>query len=99
MAYYARVQLKPSNGHKKNRYEKAPMNLLTDDLFKVYRKFLAAAFGSARITSIYSVVDAAMVGKYHGPDGLSAIAILVPMWNIVFSLSLLAGSADRCSAP
>ena len=68
MVYYACVQLKPSNGHKKNRYEKAPMNLLTDDLFKVYRKFLAAAFGSARITSIYSVVDAAMVGKCHGPD-------------------------------
>ena len=67
------------------------MNLLTDDLFKVYRKFLAAAFGSALITSIYSVVDAAMVGKYHGPDGLSAIAILAPMWNIIFSLGLLAG--------
>ena len=67
------------------------MNLLTDDLFKVYRKFLAAAFGSALVTSIYSVVDAAMVGKYHGPDGLSAIAILAPMWNIIFSLGLLAG--------
>ena len=37
------------------------MNLLTDDLFKVYRKFLAAAFGSALITSIYSLVAAVIV--------------------------------------
>jgi putative MATE family efflux protein len=67
------------------------MNLLTDNIAGVYRKFFAAAFGSALITSIYSVVDAAMVGQYHGPVGLAAIAILAPVWNIIFSLGLLAG--------
>jgi putative MATE family efflux protein len=67
------------------------MNLLTDNIASVYRKFFAAAFGSALITSIYSVVDAAMVGQYHGPVGLAAIAVLAPMWNIIFSLGLLAG--------
>lgn len=67
------------------------MNLLTNNIASVYRKFFAAAFGSALITSIYSVVDAAMVGQYHGPVGLAAIAILAPVWNIIFSLGLLAG--------
>ena len=67
------------------------MNLLTNDIASVYRKFFAAAFGSALITSIYSVVDAAMVGQYHGPVGLAAIAVLAPVWNIIFSLGLLAG--------
>ena len=67
------------------------MNLLTDNIASVYRKFFAAAFGSALTTSIYSVVDAAMVGQYHGPVGLAAIAVLAPVWNIIFSLGLLAG--------
>ncbi len=67
------------------------MNVLKDDIFGVYRKFLAAAFGSALMTSIYSLVDAAVVGQYHGPAGVATMAIIAPIWNILFSLGLLAG--------
>ncbi len=67
------------------------MNLLEDDIPSVYRKFLFAAFGSALMTSIYSLVDAAVVGQYHGPKGVAAMAIIAPIWNILFSLGLLAG--------
>ena len=45
------------------------MNFLTDKIRPIYFKYLAAAFGSALITSIYGVVDAAMVGQYQGPTG------------------------------
>lgn len=67
------------------------MDVLKDDIFGVYRKFLAAAFGSALMTSIYSLVDAAVVGQYHGPAGVATMAIIAPIWNILFSLGLLAG--------
>ncbi len=67
------------------------MNVLTDNIFGVYRKFLVAAFGSALMSSIYSLVDAAVVGQYHGPLGVAAMAIIAPIWNILFSLGLLAG--------
>ena len=67
------------------------MNVLTDNVFGVYRKFLVAAFGSALMTSIYSLVDAAVVGQYHGPLGVATMAIIAPIWNILFSLGLLAG--------
>ena len=67
------------------------MDLLRDDIKKVYFKYLTAAFGSALITSIYSIVDMAMVGQYHGPDGSAALAIVAPIWNIVCSLGLLTG--------
>lgn len=67
------------------------MDLLKDDVFRVYRRFLTAAFGSALMTSIYSLVDAAVVGQYHGPLGVATMAIIAPIWNIVFSLGLLAG--------
>ena len=45
------------------------MDFLNGNIKTIYFKYLAAAFGSALITSIYSIVDMAMVGQYHGPEG------------------------------
>ena len=43
------------------------------------------------ITSIYSIVDMAMVGQYQGPDGTAALAVVAPIWNIIYSFGLLMG--------
>lgn len=67
------------------------MNFLTDKIRPIYFKYLAAAFGSALITSIYGEVDAAMVGQYQGPTGTAALAVVAPVWNIIYSLGLLTG--------
>lgn len=67
------------------------MNFLTDKIKPMYFKYLAAAFGSSLISSIYSVVDMAMVGQYHGPDGTAALAVVSPIWNIIYSLGLFMG--------
>lgn len=67
------------------------MNFLTDKIRPIYFKYLAAAFGSALITSIYGVVDVAMVGQYQGPTGTAALAVVAPVWNIIYSLGLLTG--------
>ena len=67
------------------------MNFLTDRIRPIYFKYLAAAFGSALISSIYGVVDAAMVGQYQGPTGTAALAVVAPVWNIIYSLGLLTG--------
>lgn len=67
------------------------MNFLTDKIRPIYFKYLAAAFGSALISSIYGVVDAAMVGQYQGPNGTAALAVVAPVWNIIYSLGLLTG--------
>lgn len=40
------------------------MDLLNDRVKPMYFKYLSAAFGSALISSIYGVVDMAMVGQY-----------------------------------
>ena len=50
------------------------MDFLNGKIKTLYFKYLAAAFGSALITSIYSIVDMAMVGQYHGPEGTAALA-------------------------
>ncbi len=67
------------------------MDLLKDNIQKIYFRYLAAAFGSALITSVYSVVDTAMVGQYHGPNGTAALAVVAPVWNVIYSLGLLTG--------
>lgn len=67
------------------------MDLLNGRIKTVYFKYLAAAFGSTLIPSVYSVVDMAMVGKYHGPNGPAALAVFAPIWNILYGLGLLAG--------
>ena len=67
------------------------MDLLKDDIKKVYFKYLAASFGSVLITTVYSLVDMAMVGQYEGPAGAAALAVVAPMWNIIFGLGMLAG--------
>ena len=67
------------------------MDFLNGKIRTLYFKYLAAAFGSALITSIYSIVDMAMVGQYHGPEGTAALAVVAPIWNIIYSLGLLMG--------
>ena len=67
------------------------MDFLTGKMKPMYFKYLAAAFGSALISSIYGVVDMAMVGQYQGPEGTAALAVVSPIWNIIYSLGLLMG--------
>lgn len=67
------------------------MDFLTSKIKPMYFKYLNAAFGSALISSIYGVVDMAMVGQYQGPSGTAALAVVAPIWNIIYSLGLLMG--------
>ena len=68
-----------------------PMVLSSPFCVRAYFKYLTAAFGSALISSIYGVVDMAMVGQYQGPGGTAAMAVVSPVWNIIYSLGLLMG--------
>ena len=67
------------------------MDLLRQDIKSLYFKYLSAAFGSAMISSIYAIVDMAMVGQYQGPDGTAALAVVAHIWNLIYSLGLLTG--------
>ena len=68
-----------------------PMDLLRGNVKSLYFRYLSAAFGSALISSIYGIVDMAMVGQYQGPNGTAALAVVAPVWNIIYSLGLLTG--------
>lgn len=70
---------------------KKPMDLRSGEIKLLYFKYLASAFGSALISCIYGVVDMAMVGQYEGPGGTAALAVVAPVWNIIYSPGLLTG--------
>ncbi len=67
------------------------MDLLKGNVKSLYFKLLGAAVGSSMVGSIFGIVDAMMVGQYHGPSGVAALSVFSPIWNIVFSLGILAG--------
>ena len=67
------------------------MNVLKDKVKALYFNYLVAASGSAMVSCIFGMVDAMMVGKYHGPSGNAALAVFNPIWTIIFSLGLVAG--------
>ena len=71
------------------------MDILKGNIKSIYFKYLIAAFGGTLIPCIYSVVDVAMVGKYHGPSGPAALAVFAPLWNIIYGLGLLAGRSEE----
>ena len=66
-------------------------DLISGNLKVIYKKYFFASFGGAFISSIYSVVDMAMVGNYQGPDGTAALACAMPIWSILYSLGFLMG--------
>ncbi len=67
------------------------MDLLNEKVRPAYFRLLGAAVGSAMVASIFSMVDAMMVGRYHGPSGTASLAVFNPVWTIVYSLGILAG--------
>lgn len=82
------------------------MDLLEANTRQIYLKYLFASLGGAILPSVYGLVDMIVVGKYHGPAGAAAMAIIVPIWTALFSSGLLTGigasilfSANKISNP
>lgn len=67
------------------------MDLLQGNVKRLYFKYLTAAFGSSLIGTIYSFVDTIVVGQNQGSNGTAALAVVAPVWNIIYGLGLLFG--------
>lgn len=68
------------------------MNLQTDNIFKLYFKFLVPSLFSGLVMSIYSLVDMIVVGQYEGAAGTAALACVSPLWAFFCCLSTLFGN-------
>ena len=56
------------------------MDCLHENIKQIYFGYLVAAFGSTWISSVYSIVDMAMMGQYPGPDGTATLTVAA-LWS------------------
>lgn len=73
------------------------MNLLKDNLLKIYFKFLIPSLGSAMVMSIYTLTDAIVIGKGVGENALAALSITTPLLCILMSTGILFGIGGSVS--
>lgn len=67
------------------------MNFLTDNVKKLYFKFLSSSVMSALVVSVYTFVDTIAVGQSEDPLGTSAMAVVAPLYGLATFFSLLCG--------
>ena len=67
------------------------MNLIKDDVRKLFYRFLIPVVSSAVAVAIYSLVDTIAIGQGIGPEGTAACALLLPVFAIATFIALLCG--------
>lgn len=67
------------------------MNLLKDDVKKLFLKFLIPAISSVIAVAAYSLVDTIAIGQGVGADGTAACAVVLPIFSIANFIALLCG--------
>ena len=67
------------------------MEMTQKPIKQLYFKYLLAAFGSALVGAVYTLVDMAVIGQYAGPTGTAAITLVMPVWSFICSLGILTG--------
>lgn len=67
------------------------MNLLKDNVYKLYFKYFFPTMCAALSTSIYILFDTIFIGQGVGRLGLTALNIALPIYSIYFGTGLLIG--------
>jgi Na+-driven multidrug efflux pump len=67
------------------------MDLLKDNIRKLYFQYLIPSLSSAMVVSIYVMTDAIVIGKGLGPEALSALNLITPLICLLVALGILFG--------
>lgn len=67
------------------------MNLLQDNIRKLFLNYLIPAIGSTLVVTAYCFIDTIAIGQGVGPNGTAACAIFLPVFAIAEFLGLLTG--------
>ncbi len=65
------------------------MDFLNEEVKPLFFRNLVPAFGGAAGACVFSMIDALMVGQYHGAAGSAALAVYTPLWTVLYCLSLM----------
>lgn len=67
------------------------LNLLEDDVKKIFFHYLLPSIGGMVGLSLYIFFDTMFVGQGVGSEGLAALSIAIPMYNVYNAIGLLLG--------
>ena len=67
------------------------LNLLTENVHRLYFKYLFPSICSTLVTSIYILADTIMIGHGVGSDGIVALNLVIPVFSIYFGIGILFG--------
>lgn len=67
------------------------LNLLNDDIKKLFFKFLIPSICGTAVIALYGFVDTIAMGQSAGPNGSAANAVIVPIFSIANFLGILCG--------
>ncbi|MFA9466578.1 MAG: MATE family efflux transporter [Velocimicrobium sp.] len=68
------------------------LDLLNDNIKKIFFKYLFPSVGATIVTSIYILVDTIMIGKGIGSHAVAGLNIILPLFSILFGIGYLFGS-------
>ncbi len=67
------------------------INLLEDNIHQIFFRYLIPGIGGMMGVSLYILADTMLVGRGLGSEGLAALNISIPMFNVLNGLGLLFG--------
>ncbi|MCM0649162.1 MATE family efflux transporter [Clostridium swellfunianum] len=67
------------------------VDYLKDDINKLFMKFLIPSIAGSVMVSMYILFDTIFVGRGVGSEGLAALNISIPIYNVLFAVGLLMG--------
>jgi putative MATE family efflux protein len=67
------------------------LDFLKDDITKLFMKFLIPSISGSVMVSMYILFDTIFVGRGVGSEGLAALNISIPIYNVLFAVGLLMG--------
>ncbi|MFA9379219.1 MAG: MATE family efflux transporter [Lachnotalea sp.] len=69
-----------------------PLDLLNDNIKKIFLKYLFPSVGATMVTSIYILADTIMIGKGIGSNAVAGLNIILPLFSLIFGFGYLFGS-------
>lgn len=71
---------------------KNKINLLEDNILKVFFKYLVTSTAGMLMISFYILIDTIFIGQGLGKQGLAALNISIPLYNVLFGTGIFIGT-------
>lgn len=67
------------------------MDLINDNIRKLFFKYLLPSISATLVTSIYVLADTIIIGRGVGANGIAALNIVLPIYSLFFGTGILLG--------